>query len=144
MSESLPSLDLISDELHREHDDHIRHLEAFEARAGILLGASAALAAIGAQHMTPARAPGVVAAVLATLAALWTLIPQQHPAWDTSRLRGYLRAEPSFTRLAMLDAEIAALARIKLGLERKRSLLRAAAALLALAVLITTVATIFD
>ena len=45
MSESLPSLELIADELRRDRENHLRHLDAFETKAGILLGSSGALAA---------------------------------------------------------------------------------------------------
>lgn len=142
MSESLPSLELIAEELRRERDNHAKHLDAFETKAGILLGSSGALAAIGAQHVTSTRAPGLVLAVIATLAALATLVPQRHPAWDATMLRSYLGSEVSFTKLMMLGTEIDMLTIMKVSLERKRRLLRTSAALLALAVLVTALGTI--
>ena len=139
-----PSLDLIADELRRERENHVRHLDAFETKAGILLGSSGALAAIGAQHVTAARTPGLVVAVLATLAALVTLFPPQHPAWDATLLRSHVQSNEVFTKLMMVDTDVAALEVVKLALERKRRRLRIASALLALAVLLTALGTIVD
>ena len=53
VSKSLPSLDLIARRVDAEHDTHIRHADALDAKAGIVLGFSGALAAIGRSSATP-------------------------------------------------------------------------------------------
>ena len=142
MSESMPSLELIADEARTQRDELVRHLDAVDAKAGIVLGASAAVAAIGAQNFTLARGPGVILAVVGALLALSSIVPQRFATWDTAELRTYLVSDPAFTKLAMLDTSLVILTRLRRLLEEKVSRFRTAAVLLGLAVVTTGVGTV--
>ncbi len=144
MPESLPSLELVADEIRAQRGELIRHLEALDAKAGIVLGSAGLVAALAAQHVTWARVGGLVIAVFAAVVAVGALFPQRLPTWDVGDLQRYVVAEPAFTRVTMLDATIRMVGEIKLNADRKLARLRMAAALLALAAVATAVGTIAD
>jgi hypothetical protein len=106
MAEPLPSLDLVADEVRSERDAQIRHADAVDAKAGIILGFSGAVAALTARDLDGARAPGLIAAVLAALACLFVLLPRRFPTWELQDLRKYLRADREFTRLRTVGTGI--------------------------------------
>ena len=77
------------------------------------------------------------------MAALGALLPQRFPAWDVVDLERYVAAESVLTKIVMLDTTVRMVKDLKLTAERKLTL-RLAARLLALAVVATSVGTIFD
>ena len=77
------------------------------------------------------------------MAALGALLPQRFPAWDVVDLQRYVAAESVLTKIVMLDTTVRMVKDLKLTAERKLTL-RLAARLLALAVVATSVGTIFD
>ena len=139
MPESLPSLDLVAAEVRTEREALVRHLDALDAKAGIVLGSSGVVAAIAAQQVSLTTASALGVSVLAALAALAALVPQRLPMWDVNSLRRYVGSEPVFTRTTMLDSSIDMVRDLKLTLELKIMRLRLAAWLLALAVVATAV-----
>lgn len=142
MSESLPSLELVAAEVRAQRDELIRHLDALDAKAGIVLGSAGVVVAIAAQRLSAAHAGGLGFAVLSALAALSALLFQRFPAWDVIELQRYIVAEPIFTRKTMLDTTIRMARELKLTVDRKVALLRFAASLLGLAVVATAIGTI--
>ena len=144
MSKSLPSLDLIARRVDAEHDAHIRHADALDAKAGIVLGFSGALAAIGRSSATPLRIAGLTLAVVAALAALGAIVPARFPTWRLTDLRDYVRAEPELTRVVLLDTTIVMIQQMKTVLERKALRLKVAVVVLTLAISISAAGTLFD
>ena len=73
---------------------------------------------------------GRVFAVSASLFALWAFLPRNYPVIDTRKLRDrYLRADPEFTDLHLLDTQIAMEERAAELLRRKALRLRISIAL---------------
>jgi len=143
MSAALPSLDLIEREVRAERIAHIRHHDAVDTKAGVVLVAAGVLTAIATQPVSTPRYPGIALAVLAALAALSALVPQHFPTWQTSALRRYLRAEEEFTRLTMLDTTIDMIQDLKRRLAWKVLMLRVAVYLLGGSILATALGTIW-
>lgn len=135
MAERLPSLERIAAEVRLEREAHVRHLDAVDTKAGIILGFSGAVAAIGSRNASLAGAPGLALAIGAGLVALSALLPQRFPTWDLPELRAYLGAEIEFTERRMLDTAIDMVEELKLCLEQKVQRLRIGVWLLGVAVL---------
>jgi hypothetical protein len=133
---------LIAGEIRAERDALVRHLDALDAKAGIVLGSAGVVAAIAAQRVSATYGTGLGISVLAALTALAALIPQRLPVWDVDDLRRYVVAEPVFTTTTMLDSSIDMVRELKLVLELKIDRLRVAALLLGLAVVATAFGTI--
>lgn len=86
-----------------ELEDHRRLYEATEARAGIALGFAGVLIAL-LHGQTSLAIAGVVAAILAALSSMWTLLPRLKPDLDLIELqRRYASSEVVFTYSALLD-----------------------------------------
>jgi hypothetical protein len=67
--------------------------------------------------------------------SLWAFLPRKCPVLDTRRLRDrYLRADPGFTRLHLLDTQIRMEQGASALLDRKAFRLKGAVGLLALAI----------
>jgi hypothetical protein len=144
MAERLPSLDVIAEEVRAEREAQIRHADAVDAKAGIVLGLAGAVAALTGRDSEAALVPGLVAAVASALAALAVLLPQRFPTWELRDLRRYLRADPEFTRLRIVDTGILMVQQLKGVLARKAVALRCAVVLPAVAVLLGAGATILN
>jgi hypothetical protein len=141
VAERLPSLELIADEIKSERDAHIRHADAVDAKAGIVLGLGGAVAALGSRELNVLRSMGVATAILSALTAVAVILPQRFPAWELRELRSYLRAAPEFTTLRIVDTGIVMPQGLKRVLERKVKLLRAAVVVLAGSVALVGVGT---
>jgi hypothetical protein len=132
MPESLPSLDLLCDEVHRELDAYLRHTDAVETKAGVVLAAAGALTVLGGTSAW--RIPALVAAVLAALAAVGVLWPRVLPRRALRDTRdAYLRSERLFTELMLLDSGIEDVEATQRTLRTKTFWLKRAGGLLALA-----------
>ncbi|MBA2273701.1 MAG: hypothetical protein H0W21_07355 [Actinobacteria bacterium] len=78
-----------------------------------------------------------LAAVGAALLSLWAFLPRKYPVLDTRKLRDrYLRADPGFTKLHLLDTQIRMEEVASALLDRKAFRLKLAVGLLAIAVLL--------
>jgi len=117
MAEGLPSLELIAREVRSERDAQLRHVDAVDAKAGVVLGFSGVLVAVGVGALDFYRLPALVAALAAATFAAAVFRHQRQPTWDLRRLtERRLRSEAMFTELAILDTHIAMI-------ERQRELL---------------------
>jgi len=134
MAEALPSLDVVAREVDHERDAHLRHTDAVDTKAGLVLGFSGVLVAVPATRLNVDLVPGLVIALTAGLLSLAVLLPQRFPTWELRSLRDrYLTAEHAFAELHTLDTRIAMVDTMKRQLGRKTRLLRAAITCLAAA-----------
>ena len=132
MPESLPSLHLLAEEAHRERDAVLRHTDAVDTKGGVLLGAAAALTALGTS--APWRIASLPISVAAALTAIGVLWPRDFPARQLQLSRDrYITSDPRFTSLMLLDSTIEIIERYRQSLEIKTRRLKLAASLLVLA-----------
>jgi hypothetical protein len=103
------SLSLILETTSREREARASLLESIDARAGVLLGFAAALAALAPRDVNMVVEGGRIVAVLGGLAALFTFWPREHGILDVDGLIEFASAEIVFTRrsLAVAQTEIA-------------------------------------
>jgi len=137
--QALQSLDFILGETRAERGAQLQHFDGLDAKAGILLGFSGAIVALA-----PADAPllglGRVAAVPAGLASLWAFWPRQFDTLDLYTLRQkYLSAELRFTKLTVLDTQVAIIESAAAFLNGKAKRVKLAMALLAVAVVLIAI-----
>lgn len=102
-----PSSELVAEEVQRELEMQLKHFEAIDSKAGLLLGFSGALVALAGTSSSPPiqvfRAFAACAA-LSSLAAFW---PRGFAAVRVKTLRDkYLQADASFTSRALIDTHI--------------------------------------
>ena len=117
-------------------EHQLRHFDGLDNKAGIVLGFAGVLVAIadGSQLLTIA---GRSVAVGAALLSLWAFLPRKYPVLDTRKLRDkYLRANPGFTTLHLLDTQVMMEERASALLDRKAFRLKLAVGLLAVAILL--------
>jgi hypothetical protein len=138
MERSVQSLVPIFEEVRRERDARLRHFDAMDAKAGIILGFSGALVALAPSGGLLIEI-GRGAAVLGAFASLATFWPRTYGATDVHALREfYLSAEPAFTNLRLLDTHIAMIEGMAGTLRSKARGLKAAMTSLASGALLTT------
>jgi hypothetical protein len=143
MPEVLPALEVVAREVEHERAAHLRHTDAVDAKAGLVLGFSGVLVAVPATRLELELVPGLVLAFVAGVAALAVLLPQRFPSWELRDLRDrYLRADETFARLHCLDTTIVMVDRMKRQLGRKVALLRLAIVMLVSAAAALTVGSI--
>lgn len=136
MANGLPSLDLIALRVQAQLEHQLRHFDGLDNKAGIVVGFAGVVVAI-TEGLKPLAIAGRLAAVLAALLALWSFLPRRYPVLDTRKLRDrYLRADPEFTKLHLLDTQIRMEERASSLLGRKAFRLKLAAVCLAGAVLL--------
>ncbi|MCA1571597.1 MAG: hypothetical protein LC798_15015 [Chloroflexi bacterium] len=136
MAEGLPSLDLIAWRVEAQLEHQLRHFDGLDNKAGVVLGFAGVLVAI-ADGFGPLAFAGRIVAVGAGLLALWAFLPRKYPVLNTRRLRDrYLRADPGFTKLHLVDTQIRMEERASALLDRKAFRLKLAVGLLALAILL--------
>ena len=101
----LPSLDVLLEMVERERAQQQAHFESLDSKAGVTLGFSGAIAALATDVDRAVAEVGVAFAVLAAVLAVLSFRPRGHPVIEVRRLRSYLPAEPSFTKLRLFDTE---------------------------------------
>ena len=117
-------------------EHQLSHFDGLDNKAGIVLGFSGVLVAI-AEGLEPLASAGRVAAGASGLLSMWAFLPRNYPVVDTRKLRDrYLRADPSFTKLHLLDTQIKMEQDASKLLHVKALRLKFAVSLLALAVLL--------
>ena len=130
------SLDLILEETRSERQAQLKHFEGLDAKAGILLGFSGAFVAL-APTDNAVMAFGRIAAVLTGLLSLWAFWPRRLGVLNLYVLRQkHLSADPRFTKLSLLDTQVAMIRSTASLLERKAIRLKWAMALQAVAVIL--------
>lgn len=140
----LPSLDHIFDEVRQERAAQLRHFDALDVKAGIVLGFAGALVALAPAASVLADVGRFVAVVsgLFAVAAFW---PRPYGATDLRMLRDvYLPSEPLFTRVHLLDAQIAIWHEAVTTLRGKVFLLRVAIVMLLGAAALTAIGLAID
>ncbi len=136
MANGLPSLDLVALRVQAQLEHQLQHFDGLDNKAGIVVGFAGVVVAI-AEGLRLLAIAGRLAAVLAALLALWSFLPRRYPVLDTRKLRDrYLRADPEFTKLHLLDTQIRMEERASVLLDRKAFRLKLAVACLAAAVLL--------
>jgi hypothetical protein len=124
-------MELLAAETQRERDAVLRHTDALETKGGVILGAAAALTALGTS--SPWRAVALPLSLLTALAAIGVLWPRRFPTRDLRLTRDrFLTSDPTFTWLMLLDSNIEMVERSRRLLDRKAARLKLAAALLVL------------
>ncbi|MPZ93131.1 MAG: hypothetical protein GEU68_16210 [Actinobacteria bacterium] len=137
MTERLPSVDLVASQVKLQLEHQLKHFDGLDNKAGIVLGFAGVLVAI-ANGSEPLTIAGRIAAVGAALLSLWAFLPRKYPVLDTRKLRDrYLRADPGFTKLHLLDTQIRMEEEASALLARKASRLKLAVGLLAVGVLLS-------
>ena len=138
------SLVALIEEVRTEREFQLRHFDAVDAKAGIILGFAGALVAFAPGGHVLIQTARYVASVSALL-ALWTFWPRRFWATDLRHLRDlYLAAEEQFTRLRLLDTQILMVETFGRELSRKAWRLKLAMTVLALAAILTAVGTAVD
>jgi len=138
------SLGALIEEVRIEREFQLRHFDAVDAKAGIILGFAGALVAFAPSGHFLLQATRYVASVSAVL-ALWTFWPRRFWATNLRPLRDlYLAAEEPFTRLRLLDTQILMVESFGRDLNKKAWRLKLAMAVLALAAVLTALGTAVD
>ena len=99
------SLSLVLETITRERDAKLVLLATVDARAGVLLGFAAALAALAPEGVNVIVEIGRATAVLGCLSALATFWPREHGSVDVEGLLDFATAELVFTRRSLADAQ---------------------------------------
>ena len=99
------SLSLILETIIGERSARSALLETIDARAGVLLGFAAALAALAPEDVGLFVEFGRVAAVLGGIAALATFWPREYGSVDVDSLSDFATAEHVFTGRSLVDAQ---------------------------------------
>src|SRR6266545_4911544 len=114
-------MDFILGETRAERGAQLQHFDGLDAKAGTLLGLGRV-------------------AVLAGLASLWAFWPRQFDTLDLYTLRQkYLSAELRFTKLTVLDTQVAIIESAAAFLNGKAKRVKLAMALLAVAVVLIAI-----
>ncbi len=140
----LRSLDPILEEVRSERAAQLRHFDALDTKAGIILGFAGALVALaptGELIVDLGRLAGAVSGIV----ALWTFWPRGYWSTDLLQLRDlYLTAEPEFTKLNLLDTQVGMSRHLSRVLKGKAQRLKWAMGFLALAALLTALGLAID
>lgn len=135
MTVGLRSIDLVLDEMRSARQDQMAHFDALDAKAGVLLGFSGVLVALGLQVQSPVTLVGVVCAALATLFSVSVYWPRKLAKLQAAVLREkYLTEDPSFTKLRLLDTGIEMWLQTTLVLHKKALRIKTSSGLLATAI----------
>ena len=142
---SARSLDVVEEVVRREREVQMRHWEAVDAKAGVMLAFAGALAALAPAGVSLLVDVGRAIAVGGALVALWAFWPRGYGAVKLRAFRDrYLSSEPTFARLHLTDSLITTVERDAAILDRKADRLKVAMALLAAAACLVTVGSVID
>jgi hypothetical protein len=133
----LRSLNPILEEVRSERASQLRHFDALDTKAGIILGFAGALVALAPTGALVVDL-GRLAAVASGIAALSTFWPRGYWSTNLLQLRNlYLTSEPEFTKLNLLDTQIAMSQQLGSVLNGKARRLKWGMVLLAVAAVLT-------
>jgi hypothetical protein len=140
----LLSLDPILEEVRSERAAQLRHFDALDSKAGIILGFAGALVALAPTGSLVVDL-GRLAGSLSGIMALLTFWPRGYWSTDLLRLRDlYLTAQPEFTKLNLLDTQIGMTHQLGGVLKEKATRLKWAMGFLAAAALLTALGLTVD
>jgi hypothetical protein len=137
--EAIRSPETILEQVRSEREAQLRHFDALDAKAGIILGIAGALVALSPASRLFVDGGRYVAA-LSGLLGLWTFWPRRFDVIELRPLRDlYLASEPAFTKIRLLDTQIAVAEGLTEALQRKAWRLKLAMFSLATAALLTAI-----
>jgi hypothetical protein len=105
-------LSIIAAQVASERETANAHAESLDTKAGVVLGFTGVLVALGATAQSPISANvifqiGLGVAVAAAVFAAWAFFPRRYPVLELRRLRdNYLTSPDSETQLVLLDTQI--------------------------------------
>lgn len=127
----LPSLDIVEAALAREEDSYRFRAQSIDTRLGLLLAAAGVVIALVGDSPSVAALVGQVLAVCAGGAAVYGLWPRVDKGIAPRKLRDrYLAADPTLTRMRLLNTRLDLHAKDEAQLLAKAIRLRIAALLL--------------
>ena len=127
-----------------ERDGQLRHFDALDMKAGIILGFAGALVALSPADNVLIHL-GRFAAMTSGFLALGAFWPRGYWGTNTRRLREkYLASEPDFTKLNLLDTQIAMAETVRTVLLKKARLLKVAMIALATAAGLVAIGFVLD
>ena len=143
---SMPSLPVLAEVTARELETQERRSDALDAKAGVVLGFAGVLVPLSLANLHGNLAHvGAGFAGLAALLASGGFVPRNTPALALRQLRdSYITSEETFTRLRVLDTQIAMHDRTNDRLALKALLITASVLALAVAVILTVIAGILS
>jgi hypothetical protein len=143
VAEGLPSLGLVAAQVEKQLANQLDHFDGLDSKAGIVLGFAGVLVAV-AGAFGPLQVAGKIVSVSAALLALWAFVPRKYPVLNTARFRDrYLRSDPSFTQLHLLDTQIMMEEQAARLLARKALRLKLSVMLLALSIVLLAAGMLF-
>jgi hypothetical protein len=102
-------VEAITEEARIERDVEVRHFEALDVRAGVILGFAGALVALTQGSRGALSLAGRLPIALAVLFSLATFFPRGFPVTDVGELRdSYVGSDIGFTKRRILDARVKA------------------------------------
>lgn len=122
----MESLNLLLECVQRERDAQLRHFDALDSKAGILLGFAGALITLSPGLDSWARAISLTMLALAAGLGVGAFFPRRMPTLDVVNLREYMRADEEFTKLRLHDSQLEMVSQGTLVLHRKALLLKLA------------------
>ena len=129
------SMQLIRDAVRYEREVQLRHADALDAKAGLVVSFSGVIPAASAARADGYLLPGLCAVAFAALLGLFAFLPRKWPTWDLQGLRErYAAADPVFTERKIVDGEVAMADRQRDRINASASVLKSAIGLLFLAV----------
>jgi len=139
------SLDVVEEVVLRERDTQMRHWDALDTKAGVMLGFAGVLAALAPAEINVIVDVGRVIAVAGALLAVWAFWPRGYGAVKLRIFRDrYLASEPSFARLHLTDSHIAAAEELAVTLDQKAARVKWSMTFLATAALLVAIGLVVD
>ena len=102
----MDSLNLLLDCVQRERDAQLRHFDALDSKAGVLLGFAGALITLSPGVNLWLRAVSISMLALTAGLAVAAFFPRRMPTLDVVNLREYMRADEEFTKLRLHDSQL--------------------------------------
>ncbi len=108
MAERFPSFDIVAEEVKTQVEQQQSQFDALDTKAGIVLGFSGVLSALGGRVDGSVNGTSFGLAMIAALLAVLAFFPRRFPVIDLGTLRNeYLSADSKFTSLRLLDSRLA-------------------------------------
>jgi hypothetical protein len=135
----------VEDVVRREREAQLKHWDALDGKAGVMLGFAGALAALAPANVNAFVDIGRVMAVVGALVALWAFWPRGYGAVEVRAFRErYLASEPTFARLHLTDTQIAVGEELAVTLGRKATRVKWSMGLLAGGALLVAAGLLID
>jgi hypothetical protein len=139
------AIDVVAEEVRAERVAQLRHFDAVDTKAGVVLGFAGAITALSVGPVALVPEAGLLAAVLAGLFAVMSFWPRKYWRTDLNALRArYLAADPAFARVSLLDSQIVMAERSYRALVWKVRFLKVAMLSLAVAVPLSALGTALE